>query len=216
MSPPYTEGSAHQYVWMVPHDPEGLLELMGSAEVMVERLEAFFEGAVVEQAATPDFAEYDDLFWMGYTPTEYWHGNEPDIHAAYLFAVAGRPDLTQKWLNWIMNTLYHTGNTGIPGNDDAGTLAAWYVFSAMGFYPQAGSTQYIIGAPLFERMEVRVGSNTLVIQAPNVSAENIYVQSVTLNEQKITTPRLNHADLEGGGVLHFEMGPAPSNWGRGE
>ena len=97
----------------------------------------------------------------------YWHGNEPDIHAAYLFNEAGRPDLTQKWVRWIMDHKYGDGYNGLDGNDDAGTISAWYVFSALGFFPVAGSDIYQLGSPLFEKAEVRLKNMPLLIVAEN-------------------------------------------------
>ena len=106
----------------------------------------------------------------------YWHGNQPDIHAAYLFNEAGRPDLTQKWVRWILDHKYGDGYDGLDGNDDAGTLSAWYVFSALGFYPVAGSDRYQLGAPLFERAEVKLKGKPLVIVAENYAPNHPYVR----------------------------------------
>ena len=97
----------------------------------------------------------------------YWHGNEPDIHAAYLFNDAARPDLTQKWARWIMENKYGDAYDGLDGNDDAGTLSAWYIFSALGFYPVAGSDRYQLGAPLFEKAEIKLKNKNLLVLAEN-------------------------------------------------
>lgn len=209
----YTEGNAWQYRWLAPHDPEGLLDLFGGPDAMVEALQTFFDNARAEHAA-PVPQDPDELTLMQQPPRWYWHGNEPDLHASYLFAIAGRPDLTQEWVRWVATTLYHTGRDGIPGNDDAGTLAAWYVFSALGFLPLPGRDDYVLGAPLFPRAEVRLRDGVLVVEAPGVSDENRYVQSVTLDGHPLTTPLLPHADLARGGTLRFEMGPAPPGSGR--
>lgn len=202
----YTEGNAWQYRWLVPHDPLGLRDLFGSDEAFVEALQTFFVNARAEYES-PVLEDADELSLMQNPPRWYWHGNEPDIHAPYLFAVAGRADLTQEWVRWIATTLYHTGRDGIPGNDDAGTLAAWYVFSALGFYPLPGTDLYVLGAPLFPRIEVRLREGVLVVEAPAVSAENRYVQTVTLNGRVVKGPFVRHADIAGGGTLRFEMGP---------
>ena len=108
----------------------------------------------------------------------YWHGNEPDIHAAYLFNSAGRPDLTQKWVRWILDNKYSADYFGIEGDDDAGTLSSWYVFSAMGFYPVAGSDVYQLGAPLFKKTELNMGDNKLTIVTDNYSVNNKYINKV--------------------------------------
>ena len=128
---PFTEGDAIQYRWLVPHDLPGLRDALGGADKMRVALEDFFERAVPEQAQI--LAEpLDDLWWMTNPPKYYWHGNEPDIHAAYAFLAAGRPDLAQKWIRWIADTLYSTAVDGIPGNDDCGSLSAWWVFTLPG------------------------------------------------------------------------------------
>ncbi|MBR59111.1 MAG: hypothetical protein CMH54_13970 [Myxococcales bacterium] len=209
----YTEGSALHYVWLVPHDMEGLMELMGSPQILVSRLESFFQGAVDEHDALPPFESQENFWWSFNYPGHYWHGNEPDIHAAYLFLQAGRPDRTQWWLRWIADTLYNTSDTGIPGNDDAGTLGAWYVFTAMGFYPVAGSQQYLIGAPLFPRIDLHLSGGVLQVEAVDLSDENVYVQSVHLNGILLSKPWFTHADIAQGGVLRFQMGPKASSWG---
>ena len=108
---------------------------------------------------------------------------------------------------------YGTSPEGIPGNDDAGTLSAWYVFSAMGFYPVAGADLYVVGSPLFPRVEVQLAGGLLVIEAPAASRDNVYVQSLTLNGQPVTVPWFRHADIAAGGTLHFELGAKPSTWG---
>ena len=208
----FTEGNALQYLWMVPHDMAGLMALIGSPETMAERLNRFFEDAVDEYENMP-WGETNDIWWITTLPQFYWHGNEPDIHAAYLFLQAGRPDLTQKWLHWITDNLYHTGNNGIPGNDDAGTLAAWYVFTALGFYPIPGSDVYLVGSPIFPRVEVDVAGGTLVVEAPEASGKNIYVKGVTLNGAPLVLPWFRHADISGGGILQFDMTHQPSDWG---
>lgn len=204
----YTEGNAWQYRWLVPHDVEGLIGLFGGPDALVEALQTFFNNAKSEHEASPT-EEPDEITLMQQPPRWYWHGNEPDIHAAYLFALAGRPDLTQEWVRWIATTLYHTGRDGIPGNDDAGTLAAWYIFSALGFFPLPACDYYVLGAPLFPRAEVRMRGGILVVEAPGVSEVNRYVQSVTFNGHSLAQPIIHHADLASGGTLRFEMGPKP-------
>lgn len=134
-------------------------------------------------------------------------GNEPDIHAAYLFAVAGRPELTAYWLDWIRATLYRTDVEGLPGNDDAGTLSAFYIFSALGFYPLAGSDRYVIGKPLFPRAEVHLPGGTFVVEADGLASENGVVTGVTLDGAAVTGPYLRHADLAAGRVLRFSLAP---------
>ncbi len=197
----YVEGNARHWRWFVPHDVPGLIDLMGGAEAFLAELKNFFEwGAEVHSPLLPDL--------------DYYHGNEPDIHAAYLFNEVGRPDLTAKWVRWVMDNHYDIGPGGIYGNDDGGTLSAWYVFSALGIYPVAPcSDVYQIGSPIFTKATVRVGENTLVITAENASEENIYIQSAMLNGEPLEVPWFRHGDIVGGGTLDFVMGPEPSDWG---
>jgi predicted alpha-1,2-mannosidase len=207
----YAEANAWHSLWMVgAHDADGLAELMGGRAAVIAKLEQFFDGAKADWDAT-----IGDSAAQALMRPYYWHGNEPDMNAAYLFAQLGRPDLTQTWVRWIETTLYTDGPEGLAGNDDGGTLSAWYVFSALGFYPVPGSDRYVVGAPLFPRARVRLaGGVELVVEAEGVSAENLYVQSVTLNGVPVDRPELTHAELAAGGTLRFVMGPQPSDWGR--
>ena len=139
----------------------------------------------------------------------YWHGNEPDIHAVYLFNDAGRPDLTQKWVRWVLKNKYENDYVGIDGNDDAGTLSAWYIFSSLGFYPIAGTTIYQLGSPLFESAEINMGAHTLKIETSNSSTENIYVKEVILNGKTLKRRWIQHKEIENGGTLHFIISNTP-------
>lgn len=196
----YTEGNARQWRWHVLHDAPGLVELMGGRKAFSRELEDFLEDSVGQMDTRfPDF--------------HYWHGNEPGIHAPYLFNYAGRPDLTQKWVRWIMAIKYFNDPDGLDGNDDGGTLSAWYIFSALGFYPVPCTEDYMIGSPIFPRAVVRVPGGELVIVADNTSARNIYVQSVEWNGRRLTEPFMRHSDIAGGGTLRFVMGPELSTWG---
>ncbi len=203
-APYYVEGNAWHYLWLVPHDPAGLAELFGSAEAMAEKLEAFF--------ATP---EPEDPLGEFLPPNYYWHGNEPDIHAAYLFDELGRPERTQHWVRHVLATRYGAGPDGLAGNDDCGTLSSWYVFSASGFYPSAGQTRYWIGSPVFERVVFHLGDDrTFEIEAKDASAENLYIQAARLNGQDLDRPWFEHGEIAAGGELVLQMGPEPSGWGR--
>jgi predicted alpha-1,2-mannosidase len=191
----YCEGSALQWRWMVPHDPEGLIALFGGREYFVSELERFFEGATPQKGA-----------W--HPGSYYWHGNEPDLHSAYLFNAAGRPDRTQKWVRWLLDTRYGDDYVGLDGNDDCGTLSAWYVLSALGFYPVAGTDRYELGAPLFEKAVVRMGDARLEIIAENYAPENSYVRQVSLNGKVLDRTWFRHQEIAEGGELRFEMTPA--------
>jgi predicted alpha-1,2-mannosidase len=192
----YVEGSALQWRWAAPYDAEGMIFLFKSRDYFVQELNRFF-------------AQSDPAMGAWTPGSYYWHGNQPDIHAAYLFNDAGRPDLTQKWVRWILDHKYGDGYDGLDGNDDGGTLSAWYVLSALGFYPVAGSDRYQLGAPLFERAEVKLNHNPLVIVAENYAPNHPYVRQVWLNDVPLDRTWLRHAEIEAGGVLKFAMSVEP-------
>jgi predicted alpha-1,2-mannosidase len=201
-APYYVEGDAWQYSWLAPHDPAGLVALFPSPEAFVEKLTAFF--------ATP---EPDDPLAEFLPKRYYWHGNEPDIHAAYLFVDAGRPDLTQRWVRHVLSTEYGTGTDGLPGNDDLGTMSAWYVFSASGFYPSAGQDWYWLGSPLFERVVFEPAPGLrFEVRALGASAERLYVRSAHLNGRPLPEARFSHRDIALGGRLELDMSDAPGGW----
>ncbi|MHB8874863.1 MAG: glycoside hydrolase domain-containing protein, partial [Myxococcaceae bacterium] len=206
----YVEANAWQSLFAPAYDEEGLAGLFGGREIAVEKLSEFFDQGKAEW----DGLKEDDFLARSLPRDHYWHGNEPDIHAAYLFAQLGRPDLTQRWVRWILTTFYSAGPEGLAGNDDGGTLSSWYVFSALGLYPLPGSDRYLLGAPLFPRARLAVGGGDFTIEALEVSEANLYVQSVELNGRPLAVPELLQADLKKGGKLLFRMGPKPSGWGR--
>lgn len=208
----YVEGNALQYLWLVPQDPYRLMKLLGGQKAMAERLRAFFEGAVAEREIFMS-EKHDPLWYFLNQPQHYWHGNEPDIHSAYLFLQAGRPDLTQEWVRWIMENLYSDKPDGIPGNDDAGTLSAWFIFSAMGFFPVFGTDLYLVGVPLFPDIKVRTAKGILHITAPGADKGMGYVASVSLNGKRLEVPWFRHKDIVEGGELHFELSQTPTSWG---
>ncbi len=193
----YVEGSALQWRWGAPYDAPGLISLFKSRDYFVEELDSFFA------KSNPARGRWNPGPY-------YWHGNQPDIHAAYLFNDAGRPDLTQKWVRWILDHKYGDGYEGVDGNDDGGTLSAWYVWSALGLYPVAGSDQYQLGAPLFERAEVKLKDQTLVILADNYATNHPYVRQIWLNDVPLDRPWIRHAEIEKGGVLKYAMSPEPT------
>ncbi|NQU53534.1 MAG: glycoside hydrolase family 92 protein, partial [Bacteroidetes bacterium] len=195
----YVEGSALQWRWALFFDPEGLISLFKSTGYFVSELNDFFA--------------LSDSTLGRWTPgSYYWHGNEPDIHAAYLFNSAGRPDLTQKWVRWILDNKYSANYFGVEGDDDAGTLSSWYVFSSLGFYPVAGSDIYQLGAPLFEKAEINMGENKLTIVAENYSPENKYANKVWINGELLNRNWFKHAKIANGGELRFEMSSQPNRY----
>ena len=192
----YVEGDALQWRWGAPFDAEGLVSLFKSRDYFVEELDTFFA------KAEPGVG--------GWTPgSYYWHGNEPDIHAVYLFNAAGRPDLTQKWARWILDHKYANRYDGLDGNDDGGTLSAWYVLSALGLYPVPGSDKYELGTPLFEKAEVKLKNKPLLIVAENYAPDRFYANKVFLNDSPLDRRWIKHSEIENGGTLRFVMGSEP-------
>lgn len=208
----YTEGTGWQVRWLVPHDMAGLMALFGSPEVLAVELRAFLEHGRDElEQGVPETTE---LQLMGLAPRAYWHGNEPGLHAPFLFLQAGRPDLAQRWIRWAADAHYGAGPYGLAGNDDAGTLAAWYIFAALGLYPIAGTDAYLVGTPLFPHVELDLPGGTLVVDAPGASQEKPYVAAVLLDGAPLTEPWLRHGDLTTGATLSFTMSATPASWGR--
>ena len=193
----YVEGSALQWRWAVPYDPKGLISLFQSKEFFVEELGQFF-------------SKSDPTMGAWNPGPYYWHGNQPDIAAAYLFNDANRPDLTQKWSRWILDNKYGDGPTGLDGNDDGGTLSAWYVFSALGLYPMAGSDKYQLGAPLFEKAEIKMNGKPLQILTENHAENHHYVDKVTLNGKLLDRRWIRHHEINNGGTLLFSMSAHPT------
>jgi predicted alpha-1,2-mannosidase len=192
----YVEGSAMQWRWAVPFDAEGLISLFQDRAYFVTELNRFFV------MSTPTMGAWNPGPY-------YWHGNQPDINAAYLFNDAGRPDLTQKWARWILEHKYGTTYDGIDGNDDAGTLSAWYVLSSLGIYPEAGSDRYQLGTPLFEKAAVKLAGGILDIIADNYSPNHPYVRQVWLNDRLLNRWWIRHAEIASGGTLRFHMSSEP-------
>lgn len=187
-----TEGSPWQYTWFVPHDVAGLIDAMGGRESFVARLDSLFDHGL------------------------YWHGNEPSHHIPYLYAYAGQPWKVQQRVREILASEYDAGPGGLSGNDDSGQMSAWYVFSALGFYPVApGLPHYVLGSPLFPRATLRLeGGATFSVVAEGVSDVNRFVQSATLNGQPLERGWISHEELVRGGSLVLVMGPEPNTaWG---
>ena len=189
----YCEGGARHWRWSVQQDVKGLVDLFGTEEYFVRELESFMKDASLQRAALDP-------------GSGYWIGNQHDIHTPYLFGEAGRPDLTQKWVRWTLKNRFSTDIDGLDGNDDGGTLSSWYVFSALGFYPDAGTEFYFIGSPAVDSAQITLeNGETLKITVSNQGEKNIYVKSVTLNGRAVDSFKISHADIAGGGELIFEM-----------
>jgi predicted alpha-1,2-mannosidase len=207
--PQYTEGNAWQYSWYVPQDVPGLISLMGGKEKFCAKLDSLF---VLSQVTDDIGAPPDVSGLIGM----YAHGNEPSHHIAYLYDYAGEPWKTQATVRRIMREFYTNKPDGLCGNEDCGQMSAWYIFSAMGFYPvNPADGRYIIGSPLFEKMTLNVGNGkTFTTSAHYSSPENVYIQSVSLNGADYNQTYLTHDDIMKGGTLEFVMGAEPNrHWG---
>jgi predicted alpha-1,2-mannosidase len=203
MSSEYAEANAWHSLWMTSiHDSAGLAEVMGGKDAAVAKLEEFFTLA-------KDDWDHADESAANFPRPYYWHGNEPDINAPFVFAQLGRRDLTSTWAKWVADTMYSDKPEGVAGNDDGGTLGSWYVLAALGVYPIAGSDRWIIGTPRFPQSRVRVGGKELVITAAGLSEKAIFVQSVELDGIAIDGIELTHAQLAGASTLRFVMGTKP-------
>jgi predicted alpha-1,2-mannosidase len=206
----FTEANAWQYSFFVPHDVSGLMAAWGGAEKLAERLDALFAAS----SQTTGRQQNDISGLIG----QYAHGNEPSHHMAYLYNYAGQPWKTQQMVRRILTERYGTGPEGLAGNEDCGQMSAWYVLSALGFYPVTpGSLDYALASPLFEEAVLHLpGGRRFAIEAKNSSNTNIYIQSARLNGRPYTRSYLRHEDLVAGGRLVFEMGPEPNRaWGVG-
>lgn len=187
-----TEGAPCHYTWYVPHDPYGLMKAMGGKKEYILRLDSMF------------------------SEKRYWHGNEPCHQVPYMYNYAGEPWKTQLRVRQIINAEYGNDEGGLSGNDDAGQMSAWYLFSSLGFYPVCpGTPFYMIGSPLHTAAKIHLpNGRSFEIIAHNQDENNVYIQSAKFNGQPYTKNYITHQMIMTGGVLEFEMGPQPNiQWG---
>ncbi len=208
----FTEGNAWQWLWSVQQDVPGLVELLGGRDAFIHKLDAMFSmtsdfkvggyGKVIHEMTEAKLEN------MG----QYAHINEPVHHVIYLYDYVGQPWRTQKLAREVMDRLYKPGPDGWLGDEDTGQMSAWYVFSAMGFYPVLpGKPVYALGTPLFDRVVLHLeNGKTFTVLADRHGPEDFYVQSATLNGRALDGPWITHADIMSGGTLRFVLGPAPS------
>ncbi|MEM5498547.1 GH92 family glycosyl hydrolase [Paraglaciecola mesophila] len=198
----YCEANAWQYSFFVPQDVTGLIDMMGGAAPFEAQLDAMFEA----EQTVGEFPE-----WISGYIGQYVHGNEPSHHVPYLYQYVGKGYKTQKYVRQVMDKLYHTAPGGLSGNEDAGQMSAWYLFSALGFYPvNPVSGEYVLGSPEVSSAKIHLeNGKTFSVQALNQSKENVYVQSVSLNGQPLQQFFIRHSDILAGGSLVFEMGAQP-------
>ena len=200
----YCEGNGWQYTWLVPHDVEGLIGLFGSEEVFLTKLDALFSmNSDLSKGASADISGL-----IG----QYAHGNEPGHHSSYLYAFAGQQWKTAETVRKILRTQYAARPDGLCGNEDCGQLSAWYIFSAMGFYPvHPAIGKYVLGSPVVDRAVITLQNDkTFTLEAKNNSDQNIYIQSATYNGQPYTQGYITHQMITDGGTLTLNMGSVPN------
>lgn len=200
----YTEGNAWQYLWLVPQDPEGLIELLGGEETFIRRLDSLFViPSELNEGASPDISGL-----IG----QYAQGNEPSHHTVYLYAYAGQQWKTAEKIRYILDHHYTDQPDGIIGNEDCGQMSAWYIFSSLGFYPvNPSNSAYVFGSPIHEEAVLNLPNGaTFTVRTLKAGKDNPYIQSVKLNGQPYEKSFITHGDIVKGGVLEFEMGPQPN------
>jgi predicted alpha-1,2-mannosidase len=205
----YTEANAWQYNFFVLHNVPGLIEKLGGDDKFVTRLDEMFD----TEEKIPNLGQIPDVTGV---IGMYSHGNEPDHHVSYLYNYAGQPWKTQARIRQLATMFYTNTPGGICGNDDCGQTSAWYVFTALGFYPvDPVSGDYILGSPLVDRATIKLDSKyakgrSFTVIAKNNSPENVYIQSATLNGHPLTRSWISHAEITAGGKLVLVMGPTPN------
>ena len=200
----YCEGTAWQWTWFVPHDVDGLVELMGGRDAFIGKRDSLF---VADSSLEGESVSVDISGLIG----QYAHGNEPSHHIAHLYNYVGQPYKTQALVDSVLHTLYFNEPNGLSGNEDCGQMSAWYVLNAMGFYQVCpGKPVYSIGRPLFDEAAIRLqNGNTFTIIAHNNSRDNKYVRKIILNGEELAAPFFNHQDIVNGGTLELTMGAEP-------
>ena len=208
----FTEGNSWHYTWSVFHDVQGLIELMGGKKQFKGMLDSVFVVPPVFDASYSGQVIHEIREMQIMNMGNYAHGNQPVQHMIYLYNYAGEPWKTQKWVREVMNRMYLPTPDGYCGDEDNGQTSAWYVFSAMGFYPVTpGSDQYVLGAPLFRKITLKLeNGKEVVINAPENSAENKYIQSASFNGKEYSKNWLSHSELMKGAVIDFKMGATPN------
>ena len=208
----FTEGNSWHYTWSVFHDPQGLIDLMGGKETFVRMLDSVFAVPPLFDASYYGGVIHEIREMTVMNMGNYAHGNQPIQHMIYLYNYAGQPWKAQYWLREVMNRMYTPGPDGYCGDEDNGQTSAWYVFSAMGFYPVCpGTDQYVLGAPLFPRVTINFenGEKMQIIASGNDDGHR-YVERMRLNRKVYTKNYITHADLLKGGRIEFRMSEQPN------
>lgn len=205
----YCEGTAWQWTWFVPHDVEGLIELMGGKDGFTAKLDSLF---TADSSLEGDLVSADITGLIG----QYAHGNEPSHHIIHLYNYAGQPWKTQELVDSVFQSQYRNAPDGLSGNEDCGQMSAWYIMNSMGFYQVCpGKPVYSIGRPLFDNVDITLpNGKVFTIKAYNNKKENKYIEKVVLNGTALEKPYINHDDIVNGGVLEFTMCDKPTQWGK--
>jgi predicted alpha-1,2-mannosidase len=213
---PFTEGDSWQWTWSVMQNEPGLVQLLGGEQAFADKLDALFTALPTLRAGTYGKPIHEMIEMAAINMGQYAHGNEPVHHVLYLYDYVGQPWKTQIHLRQAMTLLYQATPDGLCGDEDTGQMSAWYVFSALGFYPVCpGDPNYLIGSPLFDKATLHLANGkTFTIIAKNNGPQKPYIQSATLNGDSFDKTFISHNQILNGGELEFEMGSAPNEyWG---
>ena len=206
----FTEGNSWHYTWSVFHDIEGLSELMGGREMFARMLDSIFVVPPIFDYSYYGFPIHEIREMQVVNMGNYAHGNQPIQHMIYLYNFAGQPWKTQKWIREVLTRMYNPNPDGYCGDEDNGQTSAWYVFSALGFYPVApGTDQYVIGSPLFEHAEITLPNGKKLNINSKLASEKEYIANLQLNGKNIEKSWLSHEEISQGGTLKFEMSVDP-------
>src|SRR5690606_9719672 len=208
----FTEGNSMHYTWSVFHDVQGLIDLMGGKKKFIKRLDEVFDTAPIFDESYYGQVIYEIREMQIVNFGQYAHGNQPIQHMIYLYNYAGEPYKTQYWIRQVIDRLYSSAPDGYCGDEDNGQTSAWYVFSALGFYPVTPAVnQYVMGAPLFERATIELeNGNYFVIQKNENSPEKFYVNKAWYNGKEFEKNFINFEEITNGGVFYFEMNDKPN------
>ncbi|UYQ94431.1 GH92 family glycosyl hydrolase [Chitinophaga horti] len=213
---PYTEGNAWHWQWSVFHDVRGLINLMGGEQPFLNKLDSLFTAPPTVNVGYYKQMIHEMTEMVNAKMGQYAHGNQPVQHAIYLYNYTSQPWKAQALARKVMANQYNAGENGFPGDEDQGQMSSWYVMSALGFYSVCpGTDEYVIGSPVFGKATIKLeNGNTFLVEARNNNAQNVYIQSATLNGKPYTHHWIRHSDIMAGGTLVLEMGDKPAT-GRG-
>lgn len=193
----YAEGNVWQYQYFVPHDLEGLAAATGGRAAMLDRLDALFQ----RSEAAPR---------TGLPSPYYWHGNEPDLHYAWIFPALDDANRGARWVRWVLRRHYNPHPDGLPGNDDGGTMSAWLIYAMMGVYPLAGTDLYFVASPALPRVVLHLAHGDFTVLAPGASDDVVYPREARMNGERLARPRVRHAAIVDGATLSFTLASTPS------